>query len=243
MADQRWLDGLQRELRQRGLPETYSARLIEELIDHFTDIKKEDPSMEAQASAENVIGAPDVLAAAAESGYVGRSFAGRHPIWAFLVWPVPAALVAVIAVACLIVLPSEWLIALSRTNSAGSMGTGSPTVLEWTVAYFNLCILRFVPFGVTALFFIRMSRHAKNPWWGSAACGCVAGLAFLFRAIIEPPTDQYALMLRVGLGYEHGLYQWQNGLLQMAVPLLLGLWAWRRRGSFGSPCAPAPLPG
>ena len=231
MVDRQWLDRLQTELRRRNLPAAYSARLIEELADHFTDIQMEEKSMDAQISTDDLIGAPEVLAAAAERGFFTRSFAGRHPLLAFVICPVPAALLTLIAIIFVVVLPCEWIVSVSKAKSAAAMGSHSATGFEWAVAYLNLYVLRFVPFGLTAFLFARMARRAKQPAWGLAACACVAVFAYLFRAIIEPPTDRYALMLRVGLGYEHGLRQWGNGLMQMAVPLLLGLWTWRRQAS------------
>lgn len=229
MVDRQWLDRLQTELRRRNLPADYSARLIEELTDHFTEIQMEDKGMDAHKSTQDSMGAPDVLASAAEIGFFGRSFASRHPLLAFVVCPVPAAFLMLIAIIFLIVLPSEWIVAASKAESPAAMGTHFATGFEWSLAYLTLYILRFAPFGLTAFFFARMARHANKPAWGLAACACVAGFAYMFRTVIEPPTDRYALMLRVGLDFEHGLHQWQNGLVQMAVPLLLGVWAWRRR--------------
>jgi hypothetical protein len=80
-----------------------------------------------------------------------------------------------------------------------------------------------------AWLFVRIARPAGRPAWGLPTCAFATYFAYMFRAIIVPASDGiHQLQVRVGLGYEYGLGQWQNGLLQAAFPLALGLWTWWR---------------
>jgi hypothetical protein len=64
------------------------------------------------------------------------------------------------------------------------------------------------------------------------ACILISYFAFIFRAVFDP-SWQY---LRIGIGYEHGLNQWGNGLVQMSIPVLMGIWAWRNHETWGRLC-------
>jgi hypothetical protein len=84
MGDQPWLDRVRERLARRRLPPGYVQRFIEELADHLEDLKGE--GMEANASSR--LGEPEQLANAAVAAYRRRSFIGRRPLAAFLVFAV-----------------------------------------------------------------------------------------------------------------------------------------------------------
>jgi hypothetical protein len=221
MVKPQWHDRLRHELSKRGLPSTYSARLIEELTDHFADIQKENPSMDAQMSAEERLGTPDLLAAAAAAELGGRTFADRHPILTFVVGPIPAVAVTWYAVMILIYFAFKSLVTPYTPAQIGS-----PTAVEWAIAYGCLYVSRFLPFLLTAWLFSHLGRRARRPIWGMAACGIVAYFAFIFLIGVHAPNAQHNLS--IGFGPALGLRHWQDRLVQALLPLAIGVWTWRQ---------------
>jgi hypothetical protein len=215
-----WRDRLHEELRKRGLPRAYAARLIEELSDHVTDLEQENPSMDAQMLVEEKLGSPESLAEAAASELTGRTFAGRHPMLTFLVAPIPAAMITLFGV-LLLCLAFKTLV-----TPVAPVNPNPPTAFEWVTAYGIVFVQRFAPFALTAWLFLAMARRAGRPAWGITACALVAVLAFTFRTGVIPPTVEHNLL--IWFGPPNGLQHWQTGLVQAAVPLVLGLWAWLR---------------
>lgn len=86
MANQPWLDEVLRRLAKGGLPPNYVQRFVGELSDHLEDFKEENMSTEAEAYSR--LGKPEHVANAAVAAYRQRSFLGRHPLAAFLVFGV-----------------------------------------------------------------------------------------------------------------------------------------------------------
>ncbi len=84
MDSQPWLDRVLEQLARHDLPPNYVQGFIEELTDHLEDLKEE--SMEANASSR--LGEPKQVAEAAATAYRRRSFLGRHPTAAFLVFAI-----------------------------------------------------------------------------------------------------------------------------------------------------------
>jgi len=220
MVKPQWHDRLRHELRERGLPPTYSARLIEELTDHFTDIQKENMSMEAQTSAEEKLGSPELLASAAQKAFGGRTFAGRHPIMTFLIGPIPLLFVTWYAIVGICGLCKGFVTPMEPAQ------IDPPTAFEWVVAYGCVYVSRFLPFVLAAWLFTRLGSRAKRPAWGLVACGIVAYFAFTFWMNVAPPTEQYSL--RIVYTFLFGLRHWQRRLAQAILPLAFGLWTWYR---------------
>ena len=88
---------LRSELKRRGLPRAYIARLLAELDDHYTDLVEERNSRMGAARKLNLesddsqqrLGEPTQLAIFAADQYHARSFFGRHPVLTFLIGPLP----------------------------------------------------------------------------------------------------------------------------------------------------------
>jgi hypothetical protein len=85
--------------------------------------------------------------------------------------------------------------------------------------------LRYLLLNIGFLSFL-VARRVGRPVWGITACALVASFAFTFRTGVVPPTFKQNLI--VWFGFATGREQLQIALLQSAVPLILGLWAWRR---------------
>jgi hypothetical protein len=86
MANQPWLDDLREQLVKHALPQTYIRRFMDELSDHTQDVSEENMSTEANMYSR--LGEPEQVAKAAVTSYRRRSFIGRHPTAAFLVFAV-----------------------------------------------------------------------------------------------------------------------------------------------------------
>jgi hypothetical protein len=232
MANPHWHDCLRHELEERGLPATYSARLLEELLDHCHDIQRENPSMEAHLSALERLGAPELLAAAAKKEYVKRTFAGRHPFLTFVVGPIVVTQMTWYLLLLLICFPLKTLV--TPFEPATML---PPTSFEWFVAYANIYVLRFLPFAVLAPAFLRAGRTCCRPVWGMVACGIVAYMASVNYMHVGPPTEKHNLA--VFLSLQFGLFGWQSRLVQAAIPLVVSIWTWRRWGDSGGASCPS----
>ena len=95
MPAQPSLRRLRRDLLRRGLPRNYVNRVIGEWADHLEDLSSAQLSKEAdmpQTKAVDFLGSETELAEAAVLQYRARTFAGRHPVWTFLVAPIPLLL-------------------------------------------------------------------------------------------------------------------------------------------------------
>lgn len=86
MANRPWLDDVAERLARHGLPPTYVQRFVAELADHFHDLKEE--TMGAEDDLNSRLGEPEQVAEAAVVAYRRRSFLGRHPTAALLVFAI-----------------------------------------------------------------------------------------------------------------------------------------------------------
>jgi hypothetical protein len=226
MTLQSWRDRLHHEMHKRGLPASYSARLIDELADHFIDIQLENSSMDAQPSIDEVLGTPGMLALAAERHFIGSTFAGRHPFFAFVFLPLPAVVLTMAVVAQLYI-PLKYLVEMATATILSTHEpsvTHSPTAFDWSVAYGFMYVLRFLPFILTALVFVRLGRNANRPFWSFVACGFVAMFGLVFYTSVLPGPGHTTGRLWIGFGLLCSPVQW----LQAALPLAFGLSAWLR---------------
>ncbi len=227
MANRRWLDELRRRLVAGGLPPGYVRRLAGELEDHLEDLFSEEPTMSKEAL-EARIGDTEAVAEAAVAEYHHRTFFGRHPVWTFLVAPLPTLLLgwAAFMLLCLALFKLAPMVL-----GAGFDVDGKP-LAEWPAAMVTLAWVlyesaRFVPPAIVALLFWRLASRGGLGWrWSLAACLLVALLAGAYTSQIVMPVEPGQGKLMVGLGvsmFPSGLQ-----LLQLAVPALIGLLsAWR----------------
>jgi hypothetical protein len=84
MGDPLWLNRVREQLARHNLPPSYVERFIEELVDHLEDLEEEN----VEADLHSRLGEPEQVADAAVATYRRRSFLGRHPSAAFLVFAV-----------------------------------------------------------------------------------------------------------------------------------------------------------
>jgi hypothetical protein len=236
MSKHRLLEKVAAGLRRRGLPRADIARLLEELNDHVTDILTEErspmhESTKLNEKIETRVGRPELLVAAAVANRRHASFFGRHPVWSFIVAPIPLAVLAwflfVFAFFGLLE-GAAWLFG-DAFEIEGKAVRDWPTWLFYTVKAFEY-VAPFLPSAVVAVFFCRCANRAGVSWrWTLTACSLVAFVAWTLVVQMKLPEEpgQGEYMLGFGLPF----FRLMN-LAQLLVPLAVGmlfLWASRNR--------------
>ena len=187
MVYQKWHNRLREELSKRSLPPAYSARLLDELADHISDLQQENLSMDAQTNAEDKLGSPESLAATAEKEYRRRTFAGRHPFLTFVVGAISTAFVTWFVIVLICAECKSFVTPLTPITHH------APSTIEWVAAYGSMYVAAYLPYILTAAFFSYVARRAGRPGWGMVACALVAYFAFVNIYEVYPPTEAYNL--------------------------------------------------
>jgi hypothetical protein len=237
MADSHWLDRFAAELQRQHLPARYSARLLEELADHLSELEQETTSMDAQVLLEERIGRPEVIAAEARSEYTRRTFAGRHPVLTFGVAPLFTVIGSLLA-ALFVAWGAVWLLAMTTPQLLEEKVP--PTPFQWFMVYCVLWFVRLVPFGLSAWLFTRVGRRLHRPNWGLLACTIVASLAFVFWMGIRTATSELQGQVFFGLAVQQLPHPEQ--FVQAALPLAIGLVSWWLMTRRKDPSTPALSP-
>jgi hypothetical protein len=240
MASQHWRDRLLAELHRQGLPSSYVSRLVEELTEHANDLFRENPSMDAETNVDARLGTPEQVAAVAKAEFGRRTFAGRHPVWTFLVGPVFAVVgsfVGTFLTVTLVWLALAWLIDTATGGSllAVDARDGQPSTFgPWLLFYSYSSIMRFVPFALSAWIFVWLGHRSGLRRWSIVACCMVAVLALFFRSKVTPENALGEAQWFVDFPFFPPGNTWRatwrigfSQILQAAVPLALGLWMLR----------------
>src|SRR5262249_4843710 len=118
MPNQQPLDTLRTHLLRRGLPRHYVRRVVGELEDHQQDLLDEQTILPTDSGTAPTpherLGDLTALTDRIVAEYQSRRFAGRHPVLAFVVAPIPLALAFWIIVLLSFVLAEEALFPLGR---------------------------------------------------------------------------------------------------------------------------------
>jgi hypothetical protein len=229
MANLPWLEIVQQRLVKHGLPASYIARFMEELTDHFHDLTEE--TMSTEASVFSRLGEPNQVAQTAAVAYRRRTFLGRHPAVAFLVFGVSPVLS--LSALCVVMWASlegtgidDWIIVyLSRFES-------SATVILYLLSLWWVV----VPSILAGLFYCKLAKHLGiGRKWKLLACIVLAIVAVQPRLMVWQTSVLLGFpILPLHIGEQPGNYVWLFGeprqLLQFFVPLAVGLWFMRRKG-------------
>ncbi len=217
------LKELRRDLLRRGLPASYVERVIGEWADHLEDLSSAQFSKEADMPMPSVsesFGTDTELAENAVLQYRSRTFAGRHPVWTFLVAPIPLLLL------CWTGYYGVLAVLLSTTRDS-FFDRGSPAAHATYQLLFETTLL--IPPVIATLVLVRLaSRSGQRGRWLIAACVLVAFVAACHQANLALPLGRANGALMVGFGFGRDL-DWQ----QAAFPLVVGgafLW-WMGRKS------------
>ena len=235
MDPQQWLSELRTELQTRRLPRRYVARLMRELSDHVMDGWENPMSKDARLSPGPLerLGSPQLVAESAEREFRSRSFAARHPVWTFGVFP--PLLVLVLAMA-FFVGPGVLLDELFRLPPWEEYET-SPWVPVLARSYIVGCIVLASVLVVLAFSGVAKRCAVARRWPMTAAivtallCGCL-----WTGATAKTPEQMGTVMV----GLSGSLWPTKITIpqvIQFVIPLAVGAWITRQRTLVAGPSA------
>jgi len=233
MDPQRWLDELRTELQVRRLPRRYVTRLMRELSDHVTDEWEKPMSKDAhvQPGPLERLGSPRNVAESAERELRSRTFAARHPVWTFGVFP--PLLFLVLALAFFVgpgVLLDE-LLDLTPLEEYES----SPWVPALARSYIVGCIVLAAVLVVVAFSGLARRCALTRRWPMTAAvvtalvCGCL-----WTSATAKTPENMGTVIVGISGSLRPTGITFPQ-VIQFVVPLAVAAWITRRRPSAAGP--------
>jgi hypothetical protein len=213
MENQQLREELAAELRRQSLPAAYIKRLLAEWDDHLADLQNErnihmntarmpESNLDKSQSTKiydlkQRLGDPAQLAAFAEDTYRRRGFFGRHPIFTFLLAPLPLLVLSWIA----ILLP--FFLVGSVLDFVGAQ-TGEPRDYPYLVAMgivlWSWLIMAIAPL-TTMLVLCRVARQNALNWrWAAAGNVLVATMCALLWAWGKQATNDHYIPNSSGNG-------------------------------------------
>lgn len=228
MATQPWLDKVQRQLAENGLPPIYIRRFMDELADHFEDLKEE--TMNKETNSLSQLGDPNEIASAATVAYRQRTFFGRHPIVKFLAFGVSPmfTMLLTFSLAFLSLLLCmeffEYIGIDAYTTSF--FKKFDATVLKWVASTITLIL----PTMLLAILYCRWARRSElSKKWMLIPCGILSflSLVMIYQVTISEIPGESTLCIGAGIGSSM-LYFSALRYTQMLVPLAVGLWFMRQ---------------
>jgi hypothetical protein len=215
MANQPWLDEVQKRLAKNDLPPSYIRRFMDELADHFQDLTEE--TMGTETNVLSRLGEPNQVADEAIHTYRQRTFFGRHPFakfWVFAVSPVAAMFLVYV----LLVFGILAFCALCGKCGIKNHPEGiDPTALAWGISVFATIL----PVALLTILYCRCAkRFGVDKRWmlvSIVVLAVIAMLSFQRVALSDMPGQS---QLTLGLGLPPGLPQ----CVQFIVPLAIGFW-------------------
>jgi hypothetical protein len=234
MANPSWLDDVRKRLFRQGLPPSYVQRFMDELSDHVADLKEEN--MEGDAVSR--LGEPEQVADNAVAAYRRRSFLGRHPTAAFLVFglsPVVSFIVLSVLAAGLFEL---CCVRLWGTNLAGLRHFG-----PWAVPampYVMSLLTVVIPCILASILYCRLAWWLGiGKKWMLLSCAMLAVLGSMSYCFVNlsPLPGHHALLwgggIPITIGQLASVFCRPRQLLQFLVPLAIGWWFLRRKPDQG----------
>jgi hypothetical protein len=228
MANLPWLDAVQERLVKHGLPPVYIRRFLEELSDHFQDIKEEIMSTEANASSR--LGEPSQLAESAVIAYRRRSFLGRHPAAAFAVFavlPIVSLIVLESIALCVFALVIELIGEVEASNLTRKIGLVGQSLAPYLLTLLTVVI----PSVVLSVLYCKLAKRlCIRKIWMFASCASLSAMAMLlcWSVRFSETPGQNALMLGLWIPLISGWIPPLRNLAQFIIPFAIGLWFMRR---------------
>ena len=244
MTNLTWLDDVRKWLVRNALPPSYIQRFIGELSDHLEDLKEEIISTNANVCSR--LGQPEQVAEAVVVAYQRRTFLGRHPVAAFLVFAVssPVSLIALISLAIV-----GWLVFDEACNRLGGTDhllmplrkfePATSLVLPYVLSLLTVVI----PCTLASIFSCKLAKRLRiGRKWMLLSCAIlgVTALPFWFAVELSDIPGQSRVMCRLGIPQSIGhigelpnfiLWDFCHFLnvIQFLVPLAIGWWFMRRK--------------
>ena len=245
MANQPWLEQVERQLTGSKLPPAYIRRFMDELADHFEDITEDTMSnetsvllrlneleqdatvlsrlgeLEQEATVLSRLGEPEQVADAAVVTYQRRTFFGRHPAAKLLVFGISpaAAMLLVFILACFGVIAFGTICEKCGVRLADQdyLGRLDPAALSWG---FSL-VTTILPAALLTIVYCGCARRfSLSKKWMLASCGVLAFVAMLPIQSILLSDAPGKSMWTIGLELPPNLLQ----CVQLVVPIAVGLW-------------------
>jgi hypothetical protein len=235
MANLPWLDEVRRRLARHALPPAYIQRFVQELSDHLEDLKEENMSTEANVCSR--LGQPECVAEAAVDAYRRRSFLGRHPTAAFLVFGLSPGVSLIVLFILMGV--GAWAVGTACAHLGGISKEGCSTQ-PWPVAlaairYAASLLTIVIPAAFASYLYCKLAeRLFIGRKWMVVSCIAIAAVAMLpcwdIKTRIIRGTGHWAIQAGVWIP---GLCGWSlpvtvAQLVQLLAPLAIGWWFLRR---------------
>lgn len=229
MAGMPWLEEVRKRLVRQGLPASYVERFMAELADHFQDLKEETMGREADVCSH--LGEPEQVADAAAVAYRRRSFLGRHPAAAFLVFAVSPVLLLFLLLLGMVglfeILPDDD----STMDFFRHMGPAGQAAMPYMLSL----LFPIVPCILVSILHCKLARRLMlGGRWMLLSCVVLAALAgtFMWSVTLSETPGQSALRMGVGIPCsvldlpKMTVYIFENPLrsIQFLAPLVIGLW-------------------
>jgi hypothetical protein len=221
MDNLRWLEDVQQRLLRRGIPSAYAQRLTDELNDHLKDLKEETMGNEAVALTR--LGELNQIAEMAVATYQRRSFLGRHPVAAALIFavsPVVSLIIAVWMVTLTIVLIFSWLGFISEN------GLQLEPTTKAALPYALTALTIILPSILVTLAYLWLAKRTciGRKWTVVSIIALAIAAGITFCEIQFTGASNHGSLI-YGLGPRTVIQ-----LGQFAIPLALGLCLVRRYG-------------
>ena len=237
-------DELQSELKRRGLPRAYIARLLAELDDHYTDLIEERNSRMGAARKLNLesddvqqrLGEPKQLAIFVADQYHARSFFGRHPLLTFLVGPLPLLWFGLLV--CSIVFFAIGLVmqgvdivwtALFKWSLQSIPEENHPFVQAVALAVMSWAAL-VIPSLLAGWILCRVAARNALHWkWPALGCGILAAVAGLSWVSYRIKTVDQVGTFMVGFRVDSSISLMLTTFLpKFALAMAIGMLLWKR---------------
>jgi hypothetical protein len=232
MANRPWPDEVLGQLAKHALPPSYVRRFMEELSDHYQDIMEDH--MSTEASALSRLGEPKQVADAAVVAYRRRSFLGRHPTAAFLVFGVSPIVLQMVQLIVGIVVFKVVTTMSDRFGVVVNNGSYVPKnpILYEAMDYVITLIGLIVPSILAAIFFGKLAeRLGMGKKWMLVSCIAIAAMAILpcWSILIGMDVAGHIYVVsRLSFPTWHGCFSQVSQVVQITVPLAIGWWFLRR---------------
>ncbi len=232
MESKPWLSRVRQRLVRQLLPPSYVQRFMEELSDHVADLKEEN--MEAVSR----LGDPEQVADNAVAAYRRRSFLGRHPAAAFMVFGVSPVL-SFLTVFTLAGGVFELCCEQVWGDNLADLKQYEPWA-SLALPYFMSLLTVVIPCILASILYCHLARWLGiGKKWMLLSCAMLAVLGSMSHcfANLSPSPGHHALLwgggIPITIGQLASVFCRPRQLLQFLIPLAIGWWFLRRKHDHG----------
>ncbi|MGO8744933.1 MAG: HAAS signaling domain-containing protein [Thermoguttaceae bacterium] len=231
MESQPWLNRVRERLVRQLLPPSYVQRFVEELSDHLEDVKEDGMDQNSFSR----LGDPEQVADTAVAAYRRRSFLGRHPVAAFLVFgisPVVSLVVLVVMSVRAFAYLAGFAVGIGIVKQPDHFGVVGSAVVCLAGSLLTIVI----PSILASIAYCRLTtRLGVSRKWILVSCVTLAVLAsstsFWRAGSGNHPWHFAACWSWLWLG--GGWVALTEHLVNLSVPLAIGWWFLRRKHDQG----------